>query len=190
MKKTIISALGLMIACGLATASEASGSESNSKTEHKTVTVINAEGTADGRSEISREAVKECVVSLPKADALEPEITSDSRYLKEINGDPNKNDWVKIVTARITINYMVYKKDMLIVATHSVEGKEPTMKEVEKHLPQVKEFISNPADGDTFAGRSNRQYYFTKTEDAVKDVKARALVWLKQQAPLVCTDTK
>lgn len=190
MKKSIISALdlsvlGLMIACGFATAAETNG-----KTEHKTVTVINAEGTADGRSEISREAIKECITSLPKVEALEPDITSDSRYLKEINGDPAKNDWVKIVTARITINYMVYKKDMLIVATHSVEGKEPTLKEVEKRLPQVKEFISNPADGDTFAGRSNRQYYFTKSEDAVKDVKARAMVWLKQQAPLVCTDTK
>jgi len=163
---------------------------SEPKSEHKTITLINAEGTADGKSEISRETVKECALSLPKIDALEAEVTTDSRFLKEINGDPNKNDWVKIVTAHITINYVIYRKEILIVATHSVEGQKPEMKDVEKRLPQVKEFISNAADGDTFAGRSNRQYYFTKTDDAVKDAKARAAVWLKQQAPLVCTDTK
>ena len=158
--------------------------------EKKHVTVISAQGNADGSSEISREALKECIITLPSAESLEPEIISDSRFLKEINGEANKNEWAKVYTAKITINYQVFKKDLLIVTTKSVEGKEPTLKELEKRLPHSKEFVSNPADGNTYAGRSNRQYYFTKLEDAVGDVKSRAKVWLKQQSPLLCSDTK
>ena len=185
MNRTIAAILGTALACGLS-----HGADAGTKVEKKTVTLINATGTADGSSEISREAVKECIIALPAADALEPEITSDSRYLKEVNGDPAKNEWAKVYTAKLIINYQVYKKDLLIVATKSVEGKEPTMKEVEKRLPQAKEFLSNPADGDMYAGRSNRQYYYTKPEAAAKDVKDRAQVWLKQQKPLLCGDQK
>lgn len=161
-----------------------------SKTERKTVTFINAEGKADGSTEISREAVKECIVSLPSTESLEPEVNSDSRFLKEIDGDPAKSGWTKVYTAKVSINYILYKKDMLIVATRSVEGKEPTLREIDKRLPQSREFISNPAEGDVFAGRSNRQYYYTQPEGAIKDAKARAAVWLKQQAPLLCGDSK
>jgi hypothetical protein len=160
------------------------------KTERKNITFIKAEGTADGSSEISRESVKECIVTLPTVEALEPDVISDSRYLKEVNGETAKNEWTKIYTAKITINYQVYKKDLLIVTTKSVEGKEPTIRDVEKRLPKSQDFESNPANGDTYAGRSNRQYYFTKPELAIADAKSRAKVWLKQQAPLVCSDTK
>ena len=104
---------GLALAAGGAFASEAA----REKVEKKTVTLINATGTADGSSEISREAVKECIVALPAAEALEPEVTSDSRYLKEINGDAGKNAWVKTYSAKVIINYQVYQKDLLIVAT-------------------------------------------------------------------------
>jgi hypothetical protein len=185
MQRPFAALLGIAFACVPAAAADAPA-----KTERKTVTLINATGTADGSSEISREAVKECIVALPAADALEPEITSDARYLKEINGEANKNEWVKVYTAKLVINYQVFKKDLLIVATKSVEGKEPTLREVEKRLPAAKEFLSNPADGDTYAGRSNRQYYYTRPEAAAKDVKDRATVWLKQQKPLVCVDLK
>ncbi len=160
------------------------------RTERKTVTLINAEGKVDGGSEISRESVRECIVSLPAADALEPEVVSDSRFLREINGDPAKNAWTKVYTAKITVNYMVYKKDMLIVTTKSVEGRDPTLKEIEKRLPQTREFASNPAEGDTYAGRSNRQHYFTTAEGAAKDARSRAQVWLKQQAALLCGDVR
>lgn len=186
--KSIITAFflaGLVLAGSVLAQGKAEG-----KHERKTVTLINAEGKVDGGTEISREAVRECIISLPSAEALEPEVVSDSRFLREINGDPNKNAWTKVYTARLVINYMVYKKDMLIVATRSVEGKEPTLKEVDKRLPQSKEFVSNPADGDTFAGRSNRQYYYTRPEDAVKDVRQRAQVWVKQQGALLCGDIR
>jgi len=178
--------LTLLICVSLAyLAAEAAEKE---KVERKIVTLISAEGKADGSTEISREAVKECIVSLPSADAIEPEIVSEARFLREINGEAGKSGWTKVYTARIVVQYMVYKKDLLIVATRSVEGKEPAFREIEKRLPQSKEFTSNPAEGDTFAGRSNREFYFTKAEDAVKDAKLRARVWLKQQAPLLCTD--
>ncbi|MDB5106651.1 MAG: hypothetical protein JWP91_4340 [Fibrobacteres bacterium] len=186
MKYRLSVITGLAVACGLALGAD----PLKDKTERKNITVITAQGTADGSSEISREAVKECIVTLPTVEALEPDVISDSRYLKEVNGDPNKNEWTKVYVAKVTINYQVYKKDLLIVTTKSVEGKEPTMREVEKRLPQSKDFESNPANGDTYAGRSNRQYYFTKPEGAVADVKSRVKVWLKQQAPLLCADTK
>jgi hypothetical protein len=186
MKYGLTVIAGLALSCGLALAADGA----KEKTERKNITLITAQGTADGSSEISRESVKECIVTLPTVEALEPDVISDSRYLKEVNGDAAKNEWTKIYTAKITINYQVYKKDLLIVATKSVEGKEPTIREVDKRLPQSKEFESNPANGDTWAGRSNRQFYFTKPEGAVADAKSRAKVWLKQQAPLLCTDAK
>lgn len=179
--------LSLSLALGSALAED---SKPREKAERKTVTLISAEGKADGSTEISREAVRECVVSLPAAEALQADVTADSRFLREIDGDPGKNAWTKIYAARITINYMVYKKDLLVVATKSVEGMAPTFREVEKRLPQTREFVSNPSDGDTYAGRSNRQYYFTKAEDAVKDAKRRAQVWLNQQGPLLCGDIR
>lgn len=189
MKNPIAIISGLTLAaCALAMGAEAA--KDKDKWEKKAVTVIHAQGNADGSSEISREAIKECITNLPNADALEPEVVSESRFLKEVNGDPNKNEWAKVFNAKLTINYQVYKKDLIIVTTRSVEGKEPTMKEIEKRLPQSKVFDSNPADGDTYAGRSNRQYYFTKLDGAVGDVKARAKVWLKQQAPLLCSESK
>jgi hypothetical protein len=188
MNRSILSTLSLVTV--LTFTLNAQGAEPKDKIQKKTVTVINAESSADGSTQIGREAIKECIVTLPKADALDPEVTADSRFLKEINGETTKNDWVRIYTAKLTINYMVYRKDMLIVATKTIEGKDPVLKELEKRLPMSQVFVSNPANGDTFAGRSNRQYYFTKQDEVVKDVRAQALVWLKEQAPLLCTDTK
>lgn len=186
MKHSLTLITGLTLCCGMALAADTG----KDKTERKNITLITAQGTADGSSEISRESVKECIVTLPTVEALEPDVIADSRYLKEVGADPAKNEWTKIYTAKITINYQVFKKDLLIVATKSVEGKEPTIREVDKRLPMSKDFESNPANGDTFAGKSNRQFYFTKPESAIADVKTRARVWLKQQAPLLCADTK
>jgi hypothetical protein len=183
MHTVALSTLCLALSIGLLHAADA-----KDKTERKTVTVVTATNGADGSSEISRETVKECILSLPSAEGLEPEVVSDSRYLKEINGDPAKNGWMKVYTARLGINYMVARKELLIVTTKSLEGKEPTIKDMEKRLPQSKEFASNPTEGDTYAGRSNREYYFTTAEGASKDVKNRARVWLKEQAPLLCSE--
>ncbi len=157
-------------------------------TEKKTVTIINAESSADGSTQLGREALKECIVSLPKLEAFEPVVSADSKYLKGINGEEGKNDWARVYSAKITLNYMVYRSDLLIVATKTIEGKSPVMKDLDKQLPRSQDFFSNPANGDLFAGRSHREYYFSKPDDAIKDVRSQAQVWLGAQKSLLCPD--
>ena len=176
----------LLIAIGSPLAAEATASNS-SKHERKTVTLVNAKGDATSSSEISRELIKDCISSLPDAASLEPEITSENIYLREINGDANRNDWVRIYTAKLDLNWLEERKEMIIVTTRSVEGQPPVFKEVEKKLRQSKNFVSDPNGGDTYAGRSKRQYYFLKSEDAVKDVRDRAKSWINQQKTVVCS---
>jgi hypothetical protein len=154
--------------------------------EEKTVTVISAEGKFDGRSEISRETVKDCIAALPDPSGLEPEVTSENIFLREINGDANKNEWVRVYTAKLEVHYLQTKKEMLVVTTRSVQGQEPVFKEIDKSLHQSKAFMSDPANGDLFAGRSKRQYYFAKPEDAVKDVRERAKSWINQHKAVLC----
>jgi hypothetical protein len=154
--------------------------------EVKNVTVIRGQSSADGSSEVTAELLEECIVSLPRPADLEPQITAESGYLKEINGDPAKNEFVKTYAASLEINYMLHQKELIIVTTRSVQGQAPVMKEVDKNIRQTKRFESNPANGDLYAGRSNRQYYFSTSEAAANDVKKRAETWLKQQSAVVC----
>lgn len=152
----------------------------------KNITVIHGQSTADGKSEVGERILEECIVTLPQVEDLIPEVTSESRFLKEINGDPAKNDFVKTYNAAIEINYMVYQKVLVVVTTNSIKGQEPVMKVMEKSIKQSKRFVSNSSDGDLYAGRSKRQYYFSTSDGASDDVKKRAAVWLKQQAAVTC----
>jgi hypothetical protein len=160
------------------------------KAQNKNVTVVAATSSADGKSDVTEKLLEECVVSLPRIQDLEAEVTSQVAFFKEINGDPGKNDFVKSYHAFIEINYMLHQKSLIIVTTSSVQGQEPVMKVVEKTLRQSRLFESNPADGDHFAGRSNRQYYFPTAEAAVNDVKKRAAIWIKQQSAVICKPKK
>jgi hypothetical protein len=117
---------------------------------------------------------------------LEPVVNSSSQYLKEINGDPSKNDFVKTYSAALEINYILYQKVLIVVTTNSVKGQEPVMKVMEKSLTQTKRFESNSSDGDLYAGRSHRAYYFSTPEGASADAKKRAAAWIKQQASVMC----
>jgi hypothetical protein len=173
---------GMLLIAALA----AAGADKAPLTENKNVTLVSAASTVDGKSEISEKLLEECIVSLPRVDDLDAEVTSQVAFLKEINGDPNKNDFVKSYHAVIEINYMLHQQSLIIVTTSSVQGQEPVMKVVEKTLRQSKLFESNPSEGDYFAGRSNRQYYFPTAEAAIADVKHRAAVWIKQQSAVVC----
>jgi hypothetical protein len=163
--------------------------EKEGYTQNKNVTVVRAETSVDGKSQISEKLLEECIVSLPKVDDLDAQVSSQAAYLKEINGDPNKNDFVKCYSAEIEINYMLHQQSLIIVTTASVQGQEPVMKVVEKNMRQTKRFESNPTEGENFAGRSHRQYYFPTAEAAIKDVKQRAAIWLKQQSAVVCSAT-
>lgn len=155
-------------------------------TENKNITVVTASSTSDGSSEIVRERVADCILSLPDPDRLEALVNSEALYVREINGEKGRNDWIKSYSARLDITYMTREKDLIIVTTRSVQGQPPVFREVEKMLRHTETFVSNPAEGDTYAGRSDRRYHFTTAEGAIKDVRDRARVWISQQAPAVC----
>lgn len=154
--------------------------------EDKNITVISGTSTADGKSNVRKEVLEECIISLPKVNDLEAQVTSQSRYLKAINGDLNKNEYVKTYAAQIDINYVLYQKVLIIITTSSIQGQEPVTKIVEKRLKQSKSFESNPSEGDIFANRSNRQYFFSTADKAIEDAKKRAKTWLNQQSAVVC----
>jgi hypothetical protein len=156
-------------------------------TENKNVTLVSASANVDGKSDINEKLLEECIVSLPSVDELEAEVTSSVGSVKEINGDPGRNDFVKMYSAIIEINYMLHQQSIIIVTTASVQGQEPVMKVVDKTLRQSKTFESNPTEGDNFAGRSDRRYYFPTADAAIKDVKRRAAIWLKQQSAVLCS---
>jgi hypothetical protein len=158
------------------------------KSEDKNITLISAQSTADGKSKVWKELLEECIVSLPKVAALEAEVSSQTHFLKEINGKKGKNEHMKTYSASIEINYMIYQKRLMIITTSSVQGQEPVIKEVEGKIKKSKKFVSNSGDGDLHAGQSKRKHYFSSAEKAVADVKARAGVWLKQQSAVVCSD--
>lgn len=159
-----------------------------SSVENKNVTIIHATSTADGKSDVSERILEECIISLPKAGELDPVIGSNSEYLKEINGDPSKNEFVKTYSATLDINYMLYQKVLVIVATSTVQGQEPVMKVMEKNLKQSKHFESTSANGDIFAGRSHRQYYFSTSNAAKEEVVKQANAWIRQQSAVVCAN--
>ncbi len=152
----------------------------------KDITVISGTSTADGESTVRKEVLEECIRSLPQVSELEAQVSSESRYLKAINGDLNKNEFRKTYTAQIEINYILFQKVLIIITTNSIQGQEPITKIVEKRLKQSKSFESNSSEGDIFANRSHRQYFFSSPEKAIEDVKKRAKTWLNQQAAVVC----
>ena len=162
----------------------ASGEEKSA--ENKNITIIQGQSTADGKSQLTERLLEECIVSLPDASTLEPIISSESQFLKEINGDPSKNEFVKTYSASLEINYLIHQKVLIVVTTSSIQGQEPVMKVMEKNLQQTRQFVSNAADGDLYAGRSRRQYYFSSPEAAKRDVRNRAAAWIKQQSAVIC----
>jgi hypothetical protein len=178
--------IAMAVIAAFITASGAFAADKAALTENKNVTLVSATSTVDGKSDVTEKLLEECIVSLPRVQDLEAEVTSQVAFFKEINGDPGKNDFVKSYHAVIEINYMLHQQSLIIVTTSSVQGQEPVMKVVEKTLRQSKTFESNPSDGEHFAGKSNRQFYFPTSEGAVNDVKQRAAIWIKQQSAVVC----
>lgn len=152
----------------------------------KNVTVVTAHSTADGGSDVARERIRDCILALPDPSRLEAQVSSQSIYVQGINGETGKNAWIKSYTARLDVSYLTQERDLIIVTTRSVNGQPPVLREVDKTLRHTQTFVSNSTEGDTYAGRSDRQYYFTTAEGAIKDVQARARVWVGQQQATVC----
>ncbi len=156
--------------------------------ESKNVTVISTTSSADGGTEISRQLLSECIISLPRADALAADIQQKTEYLLNINGEVGKNGHTKVYSATVSVNYLLFQKELLVVGTRSVTSKEPIVKEIEKRLPKKQVFQSEAVDGDIYAGKSLKSYYFTSPESAIADSRRRAAVWIEQQRTLQCTD--
>lgn len=164
--------------------------EPATQTQNKNVTLVTASSTSDGSSEISREKVQDCILSLPDPDKVEALVSSVSVFVQGVGGVAGRNEWVKSYSARLDVTYLTREKDLIIVTTRSLQGQPPVFREVEKMLRHTETFVSNSTEGDTYGGRSNRQYYFTTAQAAIKDVKDRARVWISQQAPAVCPATR
>jgi hypothetical protein len=155
-------------------------------TQNKNVTLVTASSTSDGSSEITREKVQDCITSLPDPDKVEALVSSEALFVQGVNGVAGRNEWIKSYSARLDITYMTHEKDLIIVTTRSVQGQAPVFREVDKTLRHTQTFVSNQTEGDAYGGRSDRRYYFTTAEGAVRDVKNRARIWISQQAPGVC----
>jgi hypothetical protein len=179
----------VLIAVALSGVSRADDKPQN-VVEKKNVTFIEAQTSADGGTDVRREVVTDCILSLPNADELEPQISSQAIYLREVNGEANRNEWAKAYTAKLDVNYLTLEKEMLIITTRSIESHPPVIKDVEKKLRHTESFTSDPSEGGTAAGRSHREYYFTTREDAVMEVRARARVWIQQQKAVLCEAKK
>jgi hypothetical protein len=152
----------------------------------ETVTHIDVQSSADGSSDVRQESTRECILSLPNPESLDAQVTSEAIYLRGINGVPDSNGWAKSYTAKLDVNYLIGDKELLMITTRSVLGKDPMVGNVSKTTRHTKSFTSDPTEGDTYAGRSHREYYFTKSENAVKDVRGRAQAWIKQQDAVLC----
>ncbi|MDG5816701.1 hypothetical protein QA601_16510 [Chitinispirillales bacterium ANBcel5] len=160
----------------------------NDSSKDRNVTIIQGRSTADGKSDMKERLLEECIVSLPAVDELEAQVDAQSEYLREINGEAGRDEFVNTYSATIEINYMLHQKVLVVVTTSTIQAQEPVMKVVDRNIRQTVRFESNPANGDIFAGRSNRQYYFSTREGAIEDARERAQVWLKQQSAVVCPD--
>ena len=176
----------LLIALALSPLGALAGSEPAATKTEKNVTYISAESSADGSSEINHEKILDCIQSLPNPDKLEAQVSSQSVFVQGVNGDASRNEWVKSYTARLDITYLTHEKELIIVTTRNINGQPPVLREVDKVLRHTQTFVSNSTEGEVFAGRSDRQYYFTKAESAVKDVRERARVWISQQEAGIC----
>jgi len=186
MKKTLmISALACALLAGSAF-TQVRSAPNNSR-----VTVVGTHSTVDGSSNVTEKLLEECIVSLPSLNQLEADVTARTEYMKEINGDAGKNDHVKYYSASVTVSYQVRQKVLIIITQNTIEGQTPVQREEERVIMmQSKPFVSDPGEGDMFAGRSNRRYFYSTAEKAAESAKARAGVWVRQQQNVLCAAGK
>ena len=93
----------------------------------KKVTLISAVSSADGKSSMGTRLLEECIEKIPEGKLLSANVTAKPLFLKEINGEKNKNEFVTVYTATLDVNYMVHQKELIIITSNSVEKSEPLM---------------------------------------------------------------
>ena len=157
--------------------------------ERKITTVVAGGTLADGSSQIEKQVIEECVASLPEESDLEAVVDAQSKYLRSINGDPGANGSVRTYNATVTVPFVVRQKQLVIVATSTVEKSEPELQQVDGRFDRHVSFASNPENGDSFAGADLvKEYYFANQAGAVEDAMRRARAWLKQKRTVMCGD--
>jgi hypothetical protein len=160
--------------------------EDKAATINKNVTVISAQTSADGASQVSKELLDECIVSLPKAADIEPFVDAKVLYVRDVNGKKDSNKYVNTFVAHVEIHYLMRQREMIIITSNSVPSQSPVIKEVTRMVPRCDTVYSAAQEGDVFAGTTPRTYYFTKQEDAAKSAQSRAATWIKQHEPILC----
>jgi hypothetical protein len=158
------------------------------QTKSGKLVVVNSNASVDGKTNVTEKLLEECIVALPSLKELEADVTARTEYLKEINGEAGKNDHVKIYTASVRVSYKVRQKILIIITQNSLEGTPPVTREEERVI--MKEsgpFESDPGEGNIFAGRSNRRYYYTTPDAAADNAKKRAQIWVSQQQNVLCS---
>jgi hypothetical protein len=156
------------------------------QTTNKKVTVVKAQSTADGSSQIAESPLEECVVSLPSPRDLVAVSSSKSEYLKGINGVEGKNEHTQVWSAEVSISFKVRQTFVLIITTNSIEAKDPVRDKQTREVIKTHTVTSDPGAGDIFAGRSNRKYYYSTEEAAISSAKKRAEAWIQQLQPTLC----
>jgi len=158
----------------------------NLSAEDKKITKIYGLTSADGKSHVSKELLEECIDAMPAPANLVAVTNSSTQFMKGINGDDKQKDHVKSYSATVDVNYMLYQKELIIITTNSIGGTKPVLEEKVLRIKQSKSFHSKSANGNMFAGRSKRQYYFSSEAAAVKDAKQQASAWIKSQSAVIC----
>jgi hypothetical protein len=144
--------------------------------------------TVDGKSTVEEKLLEECIVSLPSFKELEADVTARTEYLKEINGEAGKNDQIKVYTAAVKISYKVRQKILIIITQNSLDGTAPVTRTDERVImKETAPFESDPGEGNIFAGRSSRKYYYTSPDAAAENAKKRAQTWVAQQQNVLCS---
>jgi len=177
-----------MLAAAFFCAAFAAGSAFAEQPKSGRLVVVHGGSGADGKSNVTEKLLEECVIALPSMKELEPDVKASTEYLKEINGEVGKNDHVKVYSASVRISYKVRQKLLIIITQNSMDASTPVTRTEERIVMQeTQPFESDPGEGNLFAGRSNRKYYYTTPEAAAENAKKRAQIWVTQQQNVLCS---
>jgi hypothetical protein len=156
------------------------------KDKNQKITIVNVVDTGKAEVVIDYRLLCSCVESMPDPDSLEGILSSDNEFVKGINGDPINNAWVRKYSAMLELPYMIQERELMTIAIKSLDAKDPMLKELKKLKFSSRLFLSDSRNGDSFAGRSNRQYYFSTPELAMEDVRNKAKVWIQNRKNILC----
>ncbi len=157
-----------------------------SEKEDKRITIVRANAVSSQNDSIQSRLLEECIEMVPTLSGLSPSVEKAPIYLKEVNGHKEENGFWDTYSAVLNLSYKVKQKELLVVPGSKIIDGEPQLKVLEKSLMKNKKFSSRSGNGDIFAGRSKRKYYFSTEDGAVYDVMLQAENWLKSQNAVLC----